>query len=360
MLGKILFLQSFSLLLKIKYAKEVWQKMYNTNNFLKYYYNKIQPKKDLLSYNTEEFESVKLKRIELLKQILKLDELKECFDKNKLTFEIENNFESMGIQVDKYNIDGIEQLPFPVYHVKPSNPKGKTILYLHGHDDIGIMGALLERYDKVRYHKMIPLKLAKEGYDVYAPELLGLGEARFEGFPKGTANVAGCLPNSNYLTLMGFSLGGFRVYQIIKTLDFMEEIGQEDKCCVFGVSGGGMSAQQILAIDNRIDSGIVACYSNTYDNSILAKEHCVCNYVPGLLRLGDSAQLLALAAPKKLFTVNGEFDRGFPKEGSETAFNYLQKIYEKIGQASNYSSELIMGKHEIDEDVIINWLNNNI
>lgn len=85
----------------------------------------------------------------------------------------EDNFEEMSIQIDKYRVDAIDGLQFPVYHVKPEKPNGKKILFLHGHDDLGIMGALLERHDKVRYHKMIPLKLAKEGYDVYAPEFIG-------------------------------------------------------------------------------------------------------------------------------------------------------------------------------------------
>ncbi len=333
--------------------------MYSTNQFLESLYNKLQPEKKLADLNKEEFEKEKSIRIQKLKELFKLDELKELFDKD-ITYEIEDNFEEMSIQIDKYRVDAIDGLQFPVYHVKPEKPNGKKILFLHGHDDLGIMGALLERHDKVRYHKMIPLKLAKEGYDVYAPEFIGLGEAHYNDFPKGSEKPSGCLPNSNFLTLLGFSIGGFRVYQAIRTLDFLNKSGIDDKLTVFGISGGGMTAQHLLPLDDRIENGIVACYANTYADSILAKDHCSCNYVPGLLRLGDSYEMLALAAPKKLFTVNGKADRGFPKAGSEKAFEYLEKVYANLGVSHNYTGRLIEGRHEIDEEAIISWLNHNV
>lgn len=333
--------------------------MYNTNIFLEKLYKQIQPQNSLLNCGKDEFDAIKEERKAEFVKLLKIEELEKLFDK-ELSYEIEKNFESMEIQIDKYRLDAIEGLKFPVYHVKPEKPNGKTILYLHGHDDLGIMGALLERYDKVRYHKMIPLKLAKAGYDVYAPELIGHGEASFIGFPKGTDNVAGCVPIAHYLTLAGFSIGGFRVYQILKSLDFMQKKGIEKDITVFGISGGGMSAQHIITIDDRITSGIIACYPNTYTDSVLAKDHCVCNYVPGLLKFGDSAELLALAAPKKIFTVNGKSDKGFPKIGSESAFDFLSKVYNNIGCGENYTSMLIDGRHEIDENVIIDWLDKNI
>lgn len=331
--------------------------MYITNQFLEKQYKNIQPKTDLASLSIEEFEVEKKVRIEKLKELLKLDEQSALLDR-EISYELDNNFEEMGIQIDKYRLQAIKELDFPVYHVKPNKPNGKVVFYLHGHDDLGIMGALIERYDKVRYHKMIPLKLAEAGYSVYAPELIGHGEAHYEDFPKGSNNSSGCLPNVNFMSLLGFSVGGFRVYQAVRTLDFMEMLGVSDNITVFGISGGGMTAQHILPVDNRIDNGIVACYANTYEDSILAKDHCRCNYIPGLLRLGDSYDLLALSAPKKLLTVNGKADRGFPAAGSNKAFEYLNKIYSNLGVSENYKGELIEGRHEIDENVIISWLEN--
>lgn len=333
--------------------------MYSTNKFLNKLYNSVQPEKKIIDLNNAEFEEEKKIRVEKLKELFKLDELNQLFDK-EITYKVEDNFEEMSIQIDKYRLDAIEGLEFPVYHIKPENPNGKVILYLHGHDDLGIMGALLERHDKVRYHKMMPLKLAKEGYEIYAPELIGHGDAHYEDFPTGSGKNAGCVPNSNFMTLLGFSLGGFRVYQTIRTLDFIEKLGVSNKLTVFGISGGGMTAEQILPLEDRLDSGVIACYPNTYEKSILAKDHCCCNYVPGLLRMGDSYELLALSAPKKLYTVNGKADRGFPMAGSEEAFKYLRQVYDNLGISDNYTCELIEGRHEISEEAILAWFKNNV
>lgn len=331
---------------------------YTTNLFLEQLLQDVQPKQNLLNCEKSEAETIKKDGIQMLESILKLNELKRLFETD-IFYEIEENFESMEIQIDKYKLTALRNLDFPVYHLKPENPKGKAVLYLHGHDDLGIMGAILERYDKVRYHKMIPVKLAKAGFDVYAPELIGLGEAGFDDFPTGSKRVAGCVPNAAYLTLAGFNIAGFRAYQAIRTLDFMERIGVSGGVSVFGISGGGMTTQHILPLDARLSQGIVACYANTYQDSVLAKEHCTCNYVPGLFQLGDSANLLSLALPKKLLTVNGVWDRAFPEKGSRKAFDYLEKVYEKYGFGKNYTWKLIEGKHEIDEKVIIDWLENN-
>ena len=57
--------------------KDVWRSMYSTNQFLESLYNKLQPEKKLADLNKEEFEKEKSIRIQKLKELFKLDELKE-------------------------------------------------------------------------------------------------------------------------------------------------------------------------------------------------------------------------------------------------------------------------------------------
>ena len=57
-------------------------KMYSTNQFLNKLYKEIQPKKDLINLNSEEFEKEKELRTDELKKLLKLEELGELFDKD--------------------------------------------------------------------------------------------------------------------------------------------------------------------------------------------------------------------------------------------------------------------------------------
>lgn len=328
---------------------------YRSNQFLTQLYEQIQPEESLLTCEKGRMEQVRKEKISILKDVLALEKEKQYFDMD-LSYELDSQFESMGVVIDKYVLKNIKGLDYPVYHIKPDKPKKKTVLYLHGHDDLGIMGALLYRTDKVRYHKMIPLKLALQGYDVIAPELLGYGEAGFYGFPKNAEQMSGCFINGQYLALAGFSLGGFRVYQAMKTIDFIEQLGLAMEMTAFGISGGGMICQHLSVVEERVKNVLVACYANTYKNSILYKEHCSCNYVPGLLRIGDSYQMLALAAPKPMFTVNGAWDRAFPEAGSHKAFEYLEKVYERLGASDKYEWKLFEGKHEIKEELILDWL----
>lgn len=331
---------------------------YLTNDFLKQLYKSVQPKRDLLNCREEEFEQVRSEGQKNLHSILKLEELEKTFGRD-LEYELDDKMTSMNIEIDKYCLRAVEGLEYPVFHIKPNKPNGKVILYLHGHDDLGVLGALLDRTDKIRYHKIIPVKLAKEGYEIIAPELMGYGDSRYYGFPKGEDNLAGCFIHDRYLTLAGFSMAGFRVYQTIKTLDFMECLGIKGDITAFGISGGGLICQHVSVLEDRIKNVIVACYSNTYMDSILWKEHCTDNYVPGLLRAGDSYQLLSYVAPKPLLTVNGIWDRAFPLVGSEKAFDYLRKVYERLGISDKYDGILFEGKHEIDENIIMDWLNKN-
>lgn len=334
-------------------------KQYLTNDFLENLYTKIQPEEDLLNCPIERVDAVRQDGVRRIREILKIDELKKIFDMD-LTYELDSTMESMGVSIEKYQLNAVQGLPFPVYHVLPKQPNGKVILYLHGHDDLGIMGALLERYDKERFHKMIPLLLAKEGYHIIAPELIGYGDARFYDFPTGTEKLCGCVVNSHYLTLAGFHIAGFRTYQAMRTLDYMEKLKICEDVTVFGISGGSMISQQLAVMDERIHKVLIASYANTYRNSILNKEHCIDNYVPGLLRAGDSYKLLSLLAPRPLLTVNGTLDRAFPEVGSKIAFDYLKKVYERLGVSDQYQGILFEGKHEIKPEIIINWLKENV
>lgn len=328
---------------------------YITNPFLMNLFEEVQPDKTLQNCELSEMGQVREAKCRIVREIFKLDELEEHFGQ-PVSYAKDDQMESMGITIDKYCLHAVKGLDYPVYHVRPERPNGKTVLYLHGHDDLGIMGALLDRSDKVRYHRIIPVKLALEGYDVIAPELFGLGEAGFYGFPRGEERISGCLVNARYLAMADFSLAGMRIFQAMKAIDMIEKMGLNMNITAFGISGGGMSVQQLSAVDDRVKSLIVACYANTYQDSILAKEHCACNFTPGLLRVGDSYQLLALSAPKPMLTVNGQWDRGFPEAGSRKAFEYLEQIYARMGASDKYKWELIEGRHEIHEDVIIDWL----
>lgn len=327
---------------------------YAINKFLDSLYEEKQKRENLLTCQKDRMEELKKTGIEKLRTVLQIDKMEQTL-LTELNYEKDETLQAGDFQVDKYSVSAIRNLLFPVYVVKPAKSNGKSIIYLHGHDPAGVMGALRIREDKVPYHKNAPLVWAKEGYTVFAPEEIGFGEAIYEYTVKGEPAKGECFYSSGYLAICGYNLAALRVLQTMKTLDFAQALGY-DADTLIGISGGGMICEFTGVLDDRIQYMAVASYTNTYQDSILAKEQCVDNYVPGIMEVGDSHEILALAAPKKLLSINGIWDRPFPEVGSRKAFEYLQKVYERFGVSDNFHSVLFQGKHEMNIEEVTAWL----
>ena len=145
----------------------------------------------------------------------------------------------------------------------------------------------------------------------------------------------------------------------MKTLDFAEEVFAVHTFGAYGISGGGQVCSYTGILDERIETVMLAGYPNLYKYSILAMDHCICNYVPGQLAEGESHEVTALAAPKKLLTINGKKDPIFPLQGSLEAFAYLDGIYEKLGVPEQYTHVLFDGGHENSVPDVCKWLREN-
>ena len=53
---------------------------------------------------------------------------------------------------------------------------------------------------------------------------------------------------------------------------------------------------------------------------------------------------------------NRDKDPIFPKQGSDIAFGYLEKVYKKLGAQENYTSEFFDGGHGICISKMCEWL----
>ena len=70
--------------------------------------------------------------------------------------------------------------------------------------------------------------------------------------------------------------------------------------------------------------------------------HCADNYVPGLLKYAEMADIMGLFAPKPLVIVAGEKDPIFPIAATRKAFRDLKRIYKAAGAESH--CHLVVGK----------------
>ncbi len=330
------------------------QLRYKTNTYLNTMKRKVEPKENLRDCPLSEIEAVRKKKTEALLKCLKIEELKEDFGGQQSFIRVAD-VETMFEPAVKYEMGGIENLPFPVYVVRPKEPNGEAILYLHGHDPAGIHGAFVTRPDKEPYHKNIAMKMVREGYTLYLPELMGYGEATYSYINKKEVEQSECFLNAGYLAMCGFSLSGMRTWQSLMVLEQMKTDGFT-RLGIFGVSGGGLIAMFTAVLAPEIEKIMLHSFMNSWEHSVLAKEQCVDNYIHGIARVGESYEIGALLAPRRLLTINGTDDRPFPRKGFLLASEYLRAVYERLGAGEAYTSILFQGRHEVNAQEVLRWL----
>lgn len=329
---------------------------YKTNGYLNAVKQKVQPRENLKDCLLSEMEEVRRNKKDALLKCLKIEELKETFETERSFTKIAD-VETMFYPAEKYEMCAIEHLPFPVYVVRPENPNGEAVLYLHGHDPAGIHGAFVTRPEKEPYHKNIAMKMVRQGYTVYLPELMGFGEATYiyRKRKNKEEEESECILNAGYLAMCGFSLAGMRTWQSLLVLEQMKADGFS-KTGIFGVSGGGLIAMFTAVLAPEIEKIMLHSFLNSWEHSVLAKEQCVDNYIHGIARVGESYEIAALLAPRRLLTINGTQDGPFPQDGFELATEYLKAVYERLGEPGAYTSILFEGRHEVNAEETLNWL----
>lgn len=152
------------------------------------------------------------------------------------------------------------------------------------------------------------MAMASLGYLVLVPELFAFGEAKRRDASEETDACTSCSMLESHLLNCGLSLAGLRVFEAMKTLDFAEAAFGVHAFGAYGISGGGHVCNYTGVLEDRVEAVMLSGYPNLYKYSILAMDHCICNYVPGQLEAGESHQVTALAAPKKLLAMNGRKD----------------------------------------------------
>lgn len=137
--------------------------------------------------------------------------------------------------------------------------------------------------------------------------------------------------------LRGRTALGERIFDVDRVIDYLASRGDFDlsKLGIMGNSGGGTTSMFAGAILPRLTHVMPSCSFSTFADSIGAMYHCSCNYIPGLLCYGESADVLGLIAPRPLVVVSGKEDSIFPIGPAKQQFARLQEIYTAAGAEQN-------------------------
>ena len=84
--------------------------------------------------------------------------------------------------------------------------------------------------------------------------------------------------------------------------------------------------------------------------------HCACNFVPGILRYAEMADLAGLIAPRPLLIESGTHDPIFPVEATEQALEALRPIYTVFDARERLDADIFEGPHRWNGVKAYPWL----
>ncbi len=263
---------------------------------------------------------------------------------------------------EKWALDVGEGVLAPMYLLIPKTPPPyKAILTFPGHG-VGIQPILGNYPDEqtaqinMARDENYAQALAQAGYLVCAVEQRGFGE-RVSDQVTAEGHPTSCRHLSFEYLLEGRTLLGERCRDGMVALTYLlkrnDVIKESLGCC--GHSGGGTTALWLSALDERIATCVVSCYFCSFKHSILAMQHCECNYVPGILEYAEMGDLGALIAPRPFRAINGEHDPIYPIEGTRQQFPTVQHVYDLLGAGECCSLAVHPGEHRFDHALSLEW-----
>jgi dienelactone hydrolase len=282
----------------------------------------------------------------VLKRALGLDIMESQY-RNYIPLAEKKQTEDHGYFIlQKWIIRTQPDVPLHVIVLIPKNKIGKIPLVIttHGH------GSDKDLYDST-YPKVLTndslgkesLSLAMQainnGYIAIAPTMRAFGDTRTEP-DKGKGISFSCHTQLMNDLLVGKTVIGDRVWDMSRILDWAILNLPVDtmKIAITGNSGGGTVALFTAACDQRITVAVPSSAFCTFQGSIGSIAHCDCNYIPGILNLGEMGDIAGLIVPRHLCVVNGITDPIFPIGETRKSFDHLKSIY----AAANMSGEVML------------------
>ena len=235
---------------------------------------------------------------------------------------------------------------------KDVKPPYAGVICVPGHgrgadDLVGIDEHGADRTNKDGYQHDFAIQVAEHGMAAVAIEPMAFGCRRDAANMKLGPGQSACQPSAGAALLFGQTMIGWRVWDVMRTIDWIEQRPELDgkRVGCMGISGGGTCTQFSAALDTRIKAAFVSGYMNTFRDSILSIAHCIDNYVPGILNWAENYDVAGLIAPRYLFSEGGEQDPIFPVAATRYSFSRVRKVYEVLGVPERAGQEIFSGEH---------------
>lgn len=262
---------------------------------------------------------------------------------------------------ERVRLQVFDQMPFHAYVLIPDSAgphPGVLAVHGHGYGSRQICGMLPDgRTDPLEEdgHRHFAVQLVRRGLTVIAPDVVGFGERTNERDRRFDPDAStACYRLASTLLLHGRTLSGLRVSELIGVLDRLggHPALRPGGIGIVGHSGGSQLSLLTALVDDRIAAVVLCSWTNTFGASIATVQHCLCNYLPGMLTHTEQPDLIAALAPTPLFVESGTADPIFPAPGFTRAVQRLEHAW----PPEAFGHDLHPGGHEVSGRRSFGWL----
>lgn len=254
---------------------------------------------------------------------------------------------------------------FPCYVTMPQRvPKGKrlaAVLCLHGHGagKHNMVGSPSATHPDGDIHDdyAIALHAAAAGYVTISPDFLAFGERQ------GTKDVYGrnqdpCLAQFAWAQMSGVLPTAVNIATVKRCIDHLQTLPAVDgrRIAAIGHSFGGYMTTVATAVERRIKVAVVSGFMMTaaaYHGRIWT---CGSQVIPGLLNVGDLADIGCTFAPRPTLIITGKYDSVTPFPFAEAAGQKIKNAYTVAGIPNRFEQHIFSGDHRFQPDAALAWL----
>jgi dienelactone hydrolase len=242
----------------------------------------------------------------------------------------------------------------PLYLLIPHGARrAPVILALHGHGP-GKGAPLNLRH---RLYRGYAARYARRGFVVATPDFYPFGE-RVQPDHLGPGFEVRC--NGRFVTAMlyGFTTLGLNVCDVMRVADYLARRPEADvsRLGCMGLSYGGTVAMYASALDYRIRrAALCVSFGAIPGHGLFLDELCGSQVAPGILRLGDMAEIAGCMAPRPLLLEVAVNDRHFPWPATRSELPRLRRIYRRFGAAANLRVDTFRDGHRFYGKTALKW-----
>ncbi len=174
---------------------------------------------------------------------------------------------------------------------------------------------------------------------------------------------------SKFNLWVGRTLWGMMLRDDLMALDYLASRPEvdADRIGVMGMSMGATRAWWLMALDERIKTGVPICCMTRGENLIkreLMHAHGIYYFVPNLLKHFDNEAIMALIAPRPVLFLDGDQDSTSPVDGIHDIESAVRPAYRLYGKENEFQSIVYEGQGHLYTPEMwsktLAWLDNKL